>query len=123
MSNNEQNHVGEKLPKGSVRGCVSSPSPTPSTRDIMRAHLIILFCCGVLAKKPVHVPGWPELPFPFSTALIANNGAIHISGMQGGAYLLDRMFFCVLRDLMLLSLRHSLTYSQTSRTCSRRYRK
>lgn len=62
---------------------MSSPSPTPSTRDIMRAHLIILFCCGVLAKKPVHVPGWPELPFPFSTALIANNGAIHISGMQG----------------------------------------
>ena len=35
------------------------------------------------AKTPVHVPGWPTLPFPFSTALISYNGAIHVSGMQG----------------------------------------
>ena len=29
------------------------------------------------------VPGWPKLPFPFSTALISNAGVIHVSGMQG----------------------------------------
>ena len=37
----------------------------------------------VSSKTPVIVPDWPKLPFPFSTALVSFNGAIHLSGMQG----------------------------------------
>ena len=45
--------------------------------------LHVVLVTAVAAKTPVHVPGWPTLPFPFSTALVSFNGAIHVSGMQG----------------------------------------
>lgn len=35
-----------------------------------------------LTPKVVNVPGWPTLPFPFSTA-IEQKGMLYISGMQG----------------------------------------
>lgn len=36
-----------------------------------------------LTQTPVSPPGWPSLPFPFSTAVVSFGGIVHISGMQG----------------------------------------
>ena len=41
-----------------------------------------MLLAGASAKTPISPPGWPSLPFPFSTAVVSYAGAIHISGMQ-----------------------------------------
>ena len=48
-----------------------------------RLAFLLSLAVGVSAKTPVIVPGWPALPYPFSTALVSFGGALHISGMQG----------------------------------------
>jgi 2-iminobutanoate/2-iminopropanoate deaminase len=45
--------------------------------------LVIGASAVVTAKTAVVVPGWPKLPFPFSTALTSRSGTLWISGMQG----------------------------------------
>ena len=50
---------------------------------MLRAFLVLLGATPLLGKNPVIVPGWPTLPFPFSTAIVSAAGTIYISGMQG----------------------------------------
>jgi enamine deaminase RidA (YjgF/YER057c/UK114 family) len=45
--------------------------------------LALLGAYSAVAKTPIVVPGWPQLPLPFSSAVLSESGTLHISGMQG----------------------------------------
>ena len=62
---------------------IGAPSFSQRADPSMRAVLLSCAATLALAKTPVIVPGWPVLPFPFSTAVISYGGVVHISGMQG----------------------------------------
>ena len=59
--------------------------PGPLCDALMRTLLFFMLMGGhaTLAKTPITVPGWPKLPYPFSTALLSKSGMLYISGMQG----------------------------------------
>jgi hypothetical protein len=47
---------------------------------------LLLVSVASIKKKAVVVPGWPKLPYPFSTGLVACTGMnacnLYMSGMQ-----------------------------------------